>query len=184
MKTKQQVINRTKRWVEKVVIGLNLCPFAKRELVKQRLHFSVSQASTEEDLLFDLQEQLTAINNSEVIETTLLIHPNVLEDFAAYNQFLDYADALLVQMNLDGVYQIASFHPAYQFADLEPDDVRNYTNKSPYPMLHLLGEESVAIALADYQGSDEIPQRNQELLLGLGKDKMLALQQSCFDDKA
>lgn len=179
----QNIARVVKRWVETVVVNLNLCPFAKRELLSKRLHFSVSNATTEEQLLMDLQVELETINSNPSIETTLLIHPNVLKDFYVYNQFLDYADALLVEMKLEGVYQIASFHPEYQFADSRPDEVRNYSNRSPYPMLHLLAEESVEKAIASHPNIDQVPQRNQELLQALGRDKLQALLKSCYNDE-
>jgi hypothetical protein len=117
--------------VETLVVGLNLCPFAKRELVQNRVRFAVTDAVTEEQLLLDLQAELELLNSGEVVETTLLIHPKVLQDFYNYNQFLSHADSLLMEMGLVGVYQIASFHPDYQFGGTEPDDVENYTNRSP-----------------------------------------------------
>ena len=166
--------------METVVVGLNLCPFAKRELVKNSVRFSVSCAESEEQLLADLQEELEVLDRNESIETSLLIHPRVLQSFYDYNQFLDYADGLLLQMNLEGVYQIASFHPQYQFGGTEPDDAENYTNRSPYPMLHLLREESLERAIADYPDSDLIPERNIELMRRMGHEKLQALLESCF----
>lgn len=163
-------------------MGLNLCPFAKRELVNNRVRFTVTEADTEEQLLMDIQDELELLNSDEEIETTLLIHPNVLQDFYDYNQFQNLVDSLLEQMELNGVYQIASFHPDYQFGGTEPDDVENYTNRSPYPMLHLIREESLEQAIASYPDPDQIPERNIELLKSLGRDKMQALLQACFDD--
>ncbi len=168
--------------MESVVVGLNLCPFAKRELVNNRVRFTVTEADTEEQLLMDIQDELELLNSDEEIETTLLIHPNVLQDFYDYNQFQNLVDSLLEQMELNGVYQIASFHPDYQFGGTEPDDVENYTNRSPYPMLHLIREESLEQAIASYPDPDQIPERNIELLKSLGRDKMQALLQACFDD--
>ena len=150
-------------------MGLNLCPFAKRELVKNRVRFSVTKAVTEEQLLVDLQAELELLNSDEAVETTLLIHPKVLQDFYNYNQFLSHADSLLAQMGLNGVYQIASFHPDYQFGGTEPDDVENYTNRSPYPMLHLIREENLERAIANFPESDRIPERNIALLKSLGR---------------
>ena len=164
------------------MVGLNLCPFAKRELVKNRVRFSVTEAVTEEQLLVDLQTELEFLNSDEAIETTLLIHPRVLQEFYNYNQFLSYADSLLAQMGLNGVYQIASFHPDYQFSGTEPEDVENYTNRSPYPMLHMIREESLDRGIANYPDLDQIPERNIELLNSLGRDKMHALLQACFND--
>ena len=177
-----KIINPVRLWVENLVVGLNLCPFAKRELVKNRVRFSVTEAVTEEQLLVDLQAELELLNSDETVETTLLIHPKVLQDFYDYNQFLNRADSLLEQMGLIGVYQIASFHPDYQFGGTEPDDAENYTNKSPYPMLHLIREESLERAIANYPDPDQIPERNIALLKSLGRDKMQALLQACFHD--
>jgi len=178
----EEIIRPVRHWVESLVVGLNLCPFAKRELVKNRVRFAVTAAVTEEQLLMDLQAELELLNSNEAVETTLLIHPKALQDFYDYNQFLNYADSLLAQMGLNGVYQIASFHPHYQFGGTEPDDVENYTNRSPYPMLHLIREESLERGIANYPDSDHIPERNIELLNSLGRDKMQALLQACFND--
>ena len=178
----EEVIGPVRRWVETLVVGLNLCPFAKREWVKNRVRCTVTEATTEEQLLVDLQAELELLNRDDAVETTLLIHPRVLKEFYDYNQFLDYADSLLVQMRLDGVYQIASFHPDYQFGGTEPDDVENYTNRSPYPLLHLIREESLERAISNYPDPDQIPERNIELLNSLGRDKMRALLQACFKD--
>ena len=178
----EEVIGAVQRWVESLVVGLNLCPFAKRVWVKNRVRCSVTEAATEEQLLVDLQAELELLNRDDAIETTLLIHPRVLKEFYDYNQFLNYADNLLAQMRLNGVYQIASFHPDYQFGGTEPGDVENYTNRSPYPLLHLIREESLERAISNYPGSDQIPDRNIELLNSLGRDKMRALLQACFND--
>lgn len=178
----EEVIGAVQRWVESLVVGLNLCPFAKRVWVKNRVRCSVTEAATEEQLLVDLQAELELLNRDDAIETTLLIHPRVLKEFYDYNQFLNYADSLLAQMRLNGVYQIASFHPDYQFGGTEPGDVENYTNRSPYPLLHLIREESLERAISNYPGSDQIPDRNIELLNSLGRDKMRALLQACFND--
>ena len=176
-----KVVNAVRQWVETVVVGLNLCPFAKRELVQNRVRFSVTKATSEEQLLMALQTELELLDSEQSVETTLLIHPEVLHDFYDYNQFLNYADALLVQMKWEGVYQIASFHPDYQFAGTGPEDVENYTNRSPHPMLHLIREESLERAIASYPEVDKIPLRNTELMKTLGKDKLQRLLDSCFD---
>ncbi|MEZ5592128.1 MAG: DUF1415 domain-containing protein [Gammaproteobacteria bacterium] len=174
------IIKPVQHWVEHLVIGLNLCPFAKHEWEKNRIRFTVSDAINEEQLLMALQAELELLNADSTVETTLLIHPEVLQDFFDYNQFLDYADRLLTQMELDGIYQIASFHPDYQFAGTAPDDVENYTNKSPYPMLHLIREDSLEQAIAHYPAVDQIPERNIEHLKNLGQSKMQALLHACF----
>ncbi len=176
----EKIIRPVRQWVESLVVGLNLCPFAKREFIKDRIRFSVTEAFTEERLLVDLQAEIELLDSDETVETTLLIHPKVLQDFYDYNRFLSDADRLLAQKGLDGVYQIASFHPDYQFGGTEPGDVENYTNRSPYPMLHLIREESLERAIANYPDTDKIPERNIALLKSLGQDTMEALFQACF----
>lgn len=173
------IIKAVQKWVETIVIDLNLCPFAKREVVKNRVRYIVSEATTEEQLLTDLHDELTLLGRDDSIETTLLIHPHVLTDFYDYNQFLDYADGLLTQMDLEGIYQIASFHPNYQFHDTQPDDVENYTNKSPYPVLHLLREESLEQRIDGYPDVDKIPENNIALLEKLGQEKISELLEAC-----
>jgi uncharacterized protein len=175
------IIQPVEKWVETLVVGLNLCPFAKRELQAERVRFTVSEAETEEQLLIDLQAELELLNSDISIETTLLIHPEVLQDFYDYNQFLNYAEGLLVEMSLEGIYQIASFHPDYQFGGTEPDDAENYTNRSPYPILHLIREASLERAVANHPNPDQIPEQNIKLLNSLGKDKMQMLLHACFD---
>lgn len=175
-------IRPVRHWVETVVVGLNLCPFARRELVRNRVRFTVSEAETEEQLLADLLAELELLTNDEALETTLLIHPGVLQDFFDYNQFLNHVDRLLVRMGLEGVYQVASFHPAYQFAGTRSDDVENYTNRSPYPMLHVIREDSLERAIAGYPDAERIPQRNVELLDSLGLEKMQALLRDCYGE--
>lgn len=178
----KQVVSAVRKWVETLVVGMNLCPFAKRELVKNRVRFVTTEATTEEQLLLDLQAELELLNADPAIETTLLIHPDVLQDFYDFNDFLGFADSLLLEMKLEGIYQIASFHPDYQFGGTEPADAENYTNRSPYPVLHLLREESLERVIADYPNVDDIPQRNIELMNELGRDKLQALLKSCFKD--
>jgi len=155
-----QVAAAVRQWVDTVVVGLNLCPFARRELDKDRVRFVISDAITEQGLLVDLKAELDLLEKDAFIATTLLIHPRVLETFYDYNQFLNYAEGLLQQMKLDGVYQIASFHPDYQFGGTEPNDAENYTNRSPYPVLHLLREKSLDMVLESTDYAEQIPIRN------------------------
>jgi len=176
-----KIVRSVRQWVETVVVGLNLCPFAKRELVKNRVRFVVTKATNEDQLLVALEAELDLLSREASVETTLLIHPGVLQDFYAYNQFLNSADALLRQMKLEGAYQIASFHPDYQFAGTEQDDVENYTNRSPYPMLHLIREESLERAIVSYPDVDNIPERNRKLMESLGEIKMKELLGACFE---
>jgi len=161
-------------------VAFNLCPFAKRELVKDRVRFVVSKAKDEATLLDELAHELALLNVDEAVETTLLIHPQVLQDFYHYNDFLEAADELLVDMNLEGVYQVASFHPDYQFGGTEPDDVENYTNRSPYPMLHLLREDSLSEAIDNYPEVDLIPERNIDCMNEQGLEKMQTLLNACL----
>lgn len=178
----KKIIKSVQTWVDSLVVGLNLCPFAKRELLASRVRFSVTEAATEEQLLTELQVELELLNSDESIETTLLIHPDVLQDFYDYNQFLNYVDGLLAEMAFEGIYQIASFHPGYQFGGTEPDDVENYTNRSPYPLLHLIREASLEQAIAHHNDSGGIPERNIALMKSLGRDKMELLLQACFHE--
>lgn len=171
----------TQNWVHRIVVGLNLCPFAKRELVKSRVRFCVSEAAEQELLLMDLQVELERLNEQPEIETTLLIHPYVLKDFLQYNQFLEYANGLLQQLDLQGVYQIASFHPHYQFSDTLAEDAENYTNRSPFPMLHLIREDGLEQAIANYPDVDLIPERNIALLNKMGPDAISRLLNECSD---
>jgi len=179
--SESQIVNATRKWVEDVVVGYNLCPFAKRELVRDRVRFVVSSAETEDELVQAVHEELQRLNDEPEIETTLLVHPQVLQDFSAYNEFLDVTDGLLAYLELEGVFQIASFHPDYQFADTDPDAAENYTNRSPYPMLHLLREASLERAIESYPDVEGIPQRNIELMDELGVEKMKAILDSCFE---
>jgi hypothetical protein len=164
-----------RRWLESVVIELNLCPFAKRELINDRVRFEETDAVNEVQLLQALEAELEHLVGNASIETTLLIHPRVLENFADYNQFLEMADGLLLQMELDGVFQIASFHPDYQFADTHPDDSENYTNRSPFPLLHLLREEGLARAIEHTPDVDQIPLRNIRKMNELGTQELKLL---------
>lgn len=174
-----RAVEETRLWVEKMVIGLNLCPFAKRELVKNRIRFRVSQATREEALIEDLEQELVSLTENRDIETTLLIHPDVLTDFFDYNQFLPWANRLLGQLAMKGLFQIASFHPGYCFAYSEDDAISNFTNRSPYPMLHIIREDSLAEAVANYAEADKIPDRNCELLEAMGDDAVKKLLASC-----
>jgi hypothetical protein len=175
-----KIADAVKQWVNGFVVEMNLCPFARRELDAGRVRFFVSGAETEEQLLQDLQSELSLLNTDDSIETTLLIHPSVLQRFEDYNQFLDYAEGLLVELKLEGIYQIASFHPDYQFANTEPDDEENYTNRSPYPMLHLIREESLAQAVANYPDPEQIPERNIVLMKQIGREKLQQLFRRCL----
>ena len=171
-----------RRWLEAVVIELNLCPFAKRELLHDRIRFAVTAAASEQQLLMALESELDLLQRDESTETTLLIHPHVLEDFYDYNEFLNFADGLLLQMDLEGVFQIASFHPHYQFGGTNPDDVENYTNRSPFPMLHILREEKLEKVIAEHPDTTQIPARNIAKMNNLGRARLQELLQTCIED--
>ena len=175
-----EIIGAVQHWVSSLVVDKNLCPFAGREVMRNRVRFTLTEASTEERLLMALQAELELLDNDASVETTLLIHPLVLGDFPDYNQFLNYADSLLEQMRREGIYQIASFHPDYQFEGTGPDDAENYTNRSPYPLLHLLREESLERAISSYPDVGAIPVRNVQLMNGMGQGKLKALLQACY----
>jgi len=163
-------IAETRTWLEQIVIGLNLCPFAKAVYVKNQVRFVLSDATTPEALVEELAEELLRLRDTsaEETDTTLIVHPYVLTDFLDYNDFLDNADAAIEALDLQGILQVASFHPHYQFEGVAPDDVSNYTNRSPYPTLHLLREDSVERAVAAFPDPDVIVERNIETLDKLG----------------
>jgi len=175
MNSQKQAVSSVKKWVEDIVIGLNLCPFAKKELVKNRIRFEVCGANTEEELTLILNQELEYLFAHDDVETSLLILTNVLQNFYDYNQFLDVADALIQKLDFEGEFQIASFHPDYQFADTELDDVENYTNRAPYPILHILREASLERAIDTYPDVDDIPKKNIALLQNMGKRKIRVL---------
>jgi hypothetical protein len=183
-KTTNAVIAETRAWVDRAVIGLNLCPFAKAPQVKDQVRYAVSDATDPAALLADLIRELERLAEAPIArtETTLLIHPGVLQDFADYNDFLDVADATVDELHLDGVLQVASFHPQYQFDGTAPDDVDNATNRSPYPTLHLIREESIDRAVAAFPEAESIYETNIETLRKLGAEGWAALQQQCRDD--
>lgn len=162
----------TRRWLERAVIGLNLCPFAKAVYVKEQVRFVLSDATTPEALLEQLAEELLHLRDTdpEQIDTTLIVHPDVLTDFLDYNDFLDNADAAVEALDLQGEIQVASFHPDYQFAGTAPGDIGNYSNRSPYPTLHLLRESSIDRAVEVYPDPDVIIERNLQTLDKLGHE--------------
>ncbi|GAA4423365.1 DUF1415 domain-containing protein [Acidovorax lacteus] len=165
------------RWLERAVIGLNLCPFAKAVHTKGQIHYVVSEATTPRAVLEDLQRELLALQATPADErdTTLLMLPRLFEDFLDFNDFLEDADALLEDLDLGGELQIASFHPRFQFAETEPDDVTNATNQAPYPTLHLLREDSIDRAVEAFPEAETIYERNMQVLADLGPAGWAAL---------
>jgi len=170
----------TRAWVERVVIGLKLCPFAPAPALKGLIRYVTSDAETQEAVLEDLATELKHLvaSSSDEVETTLLILPRVRQDFRDFNDFLEIADELLRMLELEGEIQIASFHPHYQFADTDSDDIGNETNRSPYPTLHLLREESISRAVDAFGDTRSISATNLATLAKLGPDGLLALRRS------
>jgi uncharacterized protein len=166
----ETVLADTRRWLEQAVIGLNLCPFAKGVYVKNQIHFTVSAATDAQELLADLKKELSDLNALDPADrdTTLLIAPTCLAEFLDFNAFVDSADRLLGKMKLHGTLQLASFHPAFEFADAAPGDITHFTNRSPYPMLHVLREASVAQAVAVFPQAGTIYGKNKQTLTDLG----------------
>ncbi|CAB3704310.1 peptidase [Achromobacter marplatensis] len=164
------VVAETRDWLTKAVIGLNLCPFAKAVQVKDQIRFAVSDATDAEGVLTDLQDELALLaeTDPEKIDTTLLIIPDALDDFLDFNDFEELSDRLLKRMRLVGELQVATFHPLFQFADTQPDDIENYTNRSPYPILHLLREDSIDRAVESFPDAAEIYEKNIDTMNKLG----------------
>jgi hypothetical protein len=181
-----RVIAETRAWVQRAVVGLNLCPFAKAPLAKGQIRFVVCESDDPRVLLDALCAQMRELvaTDPAVVETTLQIHPNALTDFADFNDFLEAADAALDDLGLEGVLQVASFHPRYQFADAAADDLGNATNRSPYPTLHLLREASIERAVAAFPEAAAIYEANIATLDSLGAEGWARLQAQCRADAA
>ena len=175
--TEDDVLNQTRHWLEKAVIGLNLCPFAKAVYVKNQVRLVVSQARHADDLLEELDRELDLLVNTpaDEIDTTLLIHPTLFDDFLDFNDFLEVAEGVLDEHGLDGVVQLASFHPKFQFEGTEPEDISNYTNRAPFAMLHLLREESIDRAVQAFPEAETIFEENIRTLEKLGHSGWQAL---------
>lgn len=168
----EEIIAATRRWVDRAVIGLNLCPFAKAVQVKNQIRYCVSRAQSIAELSVDLIQELRylAITEPSVTETTLLLHPAVLQDFMDYNDYLNVVEQIIEDEALTGIVQVASFHPDYQFADAAADDRSNFSNRSPYPCLHLLREDSISSAIANFPDPESIYERNIRVLRALSPD--------------
>jgi len=171
-----------RRWLTEAVVGLGLCPFAAKPLQDLRVAIDISRATTAEDLVNDLHHALCRMEETAVskLETSLLVIPDMLQDFYDYNDFLDIADAVLQEGGWEGDIQIASFHPDYQFAGTEKADPENFTNRAPYPVLHLLREDSLEQVLASHPDPDGIPERNIALLREMNGDAIRTLFPYCF----
>jgi hypothetical protein len=174
-------IAETQEWVKRAVVGLNLCPFAAAVVVKNQIRYTVSLATDPVELLEVLRQELHLLAKvpPEEIETSLLIHPRVLQEFADYNQFLADAEDAVEALGYSGTLQVASFHPEYQFADTEPDDITNATNRSPYPTLHILREESIERGLESFPNPDSIYETNKATLRKLGSEGWAQMRNLC-----
>ncbi|QWT19034.1 DUF1415 domain-containing protein [Bacillus sp. NP157] len=172
MPSHDEAIDATRLWLERAVIGLNLCPFAKAVHKKDQVRYVVSDATQPLQLLEDLNRELAFLRDTspDSVDTTLLIHPGVLEDFEDFNEFLEVADAAVGDLDLEGEIQVASFHPDFQFDGTAPGDITNYTNRSPFPTLHLLREASIDRAVAAFPDASKIFEANMETLDKLGLD--------------
>ncbi|NQY27477.1 MAG: DUF1415 domain-containing protein [Piscirickettsiaceae bacterium] len=172
-----QIITAVENWLDTIVIGLNLCPFAAKPRRDNQIRFTVSNALTSEVLLADLQTELLLMADKPAseIETSLLIIPDMLNDFDDYNQFLELVDKLLVQFEWEGIFQVASFHPNYCFADTDVNSVENLTNRSPYPILHIIREHSLEMALKNMSSPDDVYKQNIQTMHNLSDQKIKAL---------
>lgn len=176
----QQIKAATQTWLKSVIIEYSICPFAKRELERGSIYFSVNHDTDIEQCLLHLIDECDRLNTEPDIETTLLIYADAFTEFDDYLDFLEIAESLLIEQGYEGTYQLASFHPNYCFQGSDPDDAANYTNRSPYPMLHLLRETSIEQAVASHPDPENIPQHNIELTRRLGLAKMQALLAACY----
>ena len=180
MVTSQQIIDQTKKWITEVVIGCNFCPFAARVIKQQSVFYKVETATLLPDCLESFLNEVTRLDNDDTIETAFLIFPNAFKHFDDYLDLVSMAEKLLKQKGYNGIYQLASFHPLYRFADALEDDAANYTNRSLYPMLHLLREASIDEALGHYDNPEAIPERNIHFAREKGNTYMKMLRDSCL----
>jgi uncharacterized protein len=179
--TDEEVISQTKRWLETVVIGLNFCPFAGREFRKGTVHYTVLNSSDRKEILTRFALELQRLDDSHEIETTLIILPYQFPDFNKYLDIIDLCQELLEAEDYEGIYQVASFHPSYLFAGSNESDPSNYTNRSPYAMIHVLREASITKALGNFPDAEGIPERNIALANQKGLEVMRALWKNCFN---
>lgn len=175
------IIQHTQNWIRSFIIKFNICPFAKREISRGTVRFQVSLTTKEEAALTELMSEIDVLDKQREIETTLLIFPQLFKDFFHYLDFIDMAEQLLLDSGYEGIYQIATFHPDYCFADVDINDVSNYTNRSPYPMLHVLREESVEKAIEYYGDTATIPENNIVTMQQLGLETVKKLLLDCIN---
>ena len=176
----QKIINQTRYWIKSVIVEFNFCPFAKRELEREHIRFCVNEHTDIELMLKQVFSECFYLDSHADVETTLIVFPNAVADFEQYLTLLDLAEQLLFDQGYDGVYQLASFHPLYRFALSDADDAANYTNRSPYPMLHLLREASLEKVLLKYPDPENIPVRNIDVAREAGLDEMKTRLDACY----
>jgi hypothetical protein len=180
MKTTEQVIAQTKKWITDVVVGCNFCPFAAKEIKQNTIYYRVETSSDVKTCLDAFIEECVRLDKDNNIQTTLLIFPDAFQKFDDYLNLVSLAETLLVKKGYEGIYQVASFHPHYRFADTIDNDAANYTNRSIYPMLHLLREEEIEQALLNYPNPEQIPERNISFARQKGEVYMRALRDACI----
>lgn len=175
-----KAIGQTRRWIVDVVVGCNFCPFASREVKQDSIRYRVVMGQDPKEFLVAFVEECQHLDRESQVETTLIVFPEALAEFDDYLDLLDEAQFLLERQGYEGIYQVASFHPHYRFADASEDDAANYTNRSPHPMLHLLREERVEQALLRYPNPEQIPENNVQLARQRGVQAMRALREACL----
>ena len=180
MQAAQKVIDQTKAWINKVVIGCNFCPFAAKVVKQNAVHYEVIEKKPVDQIMTKVLDEMLRLDQDKKIETSFLIFPNSFSDFNEYLLLVSEAEKLLVQKGYEGIYQLATFHPLYRFADSLENDAANFTNRSVYPMLHLLREESIEKALENYENPESIPKRNINFAREKGQAYMKMLRDSCL----
>ncbi len=178
--TPDKIISQTKKWINDVVVGCNFCPFAAREVKQNKVHYQVEPATELSICLESFLQECIRLDKEVMIETTLLIFPNAFQSFDDFLDLVGHAEDILKQKGYEGIYQVASFHPLYRFADSANDDAANYTNRSVYPMLHLLREESIEQAIERYTDPEKIPERNVRFAREKGTAYMKMLKDACL----
>jgi len=182
MNTTATIVDQTKKWIARVVIGCNFCPFAARELKRNSIHFQVEVSGDLNVCVRSFMHECIRLDKDDTIETSLLIFPNAFQTFDDYLDLLALAERELRKAGYEGIYQVASFHPLYRFAGSRENDAANYTNRSVYPMLHLLREQTIEKALQNYGAPEQIPERNILFAYDKGLEYMKMLRNSCLED--
>lgn len=180
MLTDEKVIAQTYRWIEEFIIGMNICPFARREVVRGTVRIVVVRSQSEQVALQELMNEVAWLDEHSETETTLLVYPGLCSRFDDYLDFVDDAETLMSQQGCEGIYQLATFHPLYCFAGSDPDDAENYTNRSPYPMLHILRESGLSDAIDRFGDTSTIPERNIQLMEKTGVSALQAILLTCM----